>query len=177
MASNEITMRRTTKTIAASLLLAYATLTVGAQESENNGTWGGLCIGYGTRIESPGVGVMIQTWLVNWARLEIGGDYFFGGKKKDLMDRDHNVTLYDINTNIHFVVPLQGKVNPYALLGGGVVFCSGKGISSETNIGSNVGAGIDLRVSPKTRVNIEWHHQFVKDYGQSVFTLGAVFKF
>ena len=32
MASNEITMRRTTKTIAASLLLACTTLTVGAQE-------------------------------------------------------------------------------------------------------------------------------------------------
>ena len=173
---NEITMKRTTKTIAASLLLACATLAVGAQESENNGTWGGLRMGYGTRIESPGVGVMVQTWLADWARLEIGGDYFFDGNKKGLMGKDQDVTLYDLTADVHFVLPLEGKFLPYAVVGATVAAWSINS-SLDTHLGPNLGAGLDLRVSPKTRVDIEWHHNLVKDYGQSVFSLGAVFKF
>lgn len=168
-------MRRSKKLIA-SLLLACATLTAGAQDSENTGTWGGLRMGYGTRIESPSVGVMAQTWLADWARIEIGVNYFFDGNKKDLMDKEQDATLYDLTTDVHFVLPLEGNVQPYAVAGATVAMWNINS-SLDTHLGPNLGAGLDLRVSPKTRIDIEWHHHLVKDYGQSVFTLGAVFKF
>ena len=174
-------MRRV-MTLAAAALMMCGVQKAAAQESENKGTWGGLRVSYGTRIENPGIGAVLQTWLCDWARAEVGCDYFF--KKTNRTNLGNTGTgaliwateysLYDLTADVHIVVPLAGKVHPYAVAGTTVAVWDVNS-SMDTHIGPNLGVGFDLMVRSKTRLNIEWHHQLVKDYDQSVFSIGAVF--
>ena len=129
-----------------------------------------------------GVGAKLQYGFVDQFRGEVGADFFF---KKD------GVSMFDINGNFHFVVPVVEKFNVYPLAGVNISFASlddtivavaaigGVDLAnSKTRIGVNLGGGVEFFVSDKVKLVGEAKY-IVSDNGWSRFgaNVGVAFLF
>ncbi len=154
----------------------------------------GVNVGYGTEISNLGIGVKSQCGLTDAIRLEAGFDYFF---EKD------NLSMWDININAHYLIPLADKIKFYPIVGvtytnwkvdfkefdifdkiassyynptGSTLMTDG-GSKSEGKFGVNLGGGVQYDINDKWSVNFEVKYQLISDFNQAVFGLGLAYKF
>ncbi len=138
-----------------SLLIAAFSLLFVTQNTQAQTAKGdmrlGAQLGYGTEIESLGIGARFDYAITDQILLAPDLMYFFG-KSQDGVD----FSWFDINLNGNYVFEMSNPdIIPYVLAGLNIAFFSVdfEGISifpgggSSTNIGLNLGGGVDFVVS------------------------------
>ena len=118
-----------------------------------------------------GIGAKFQYGFTENFRGELSGTYFL---KKDF------VTTWDINANVHYVIPLSEGFNVYPLLGATLLGSKVEilGVSaSDSKFGINAGGGIEYFFSPNLKGNAEVKYQYVKDGDWPVIQVGVAYVF
>ncbi|MBE6288645.1 MAG: porin family protein [Bacteroidaceae bacterium] len=113
-----------------------------------------------------GIGVKLQFGLVDQLRGDVATDLFF--KKKD-------ISMVDVNGNLHYVVPIASGFNVYPLAGINLAFFNH---DIPTRLGANLGGGIEYYVASNVKIGGEAKY-IVSDNGFSRFgaNFGVTFLF
>ncbi len=113
-----------------------------------------------------GIGVKLQFGLVDQLRADVATDLFF--KKKD-------ISMVDVNGNLHYVVPVASGFNVYPLAGVNLAFFNH---DIPTRLGANLGGGIEFFVADNVKLGGEAKY-IVSDNGFSRFgaNFGVTFLF
>lgn len=136
---------------------------------------GNFNIGIDSGYNNFGIGPKFQYNFAERWRGEASFDYFF---KKDL------VSQWDLNLNVHFIIPvLNEKLNFYPLAGFTVL---GNKVSyddffgniskSTTRCGFNVGAGFEYFITEHVKATAEGKLQWA-DNSRGVISIGAAYVF
>lgn len=136
----------------------------------------GVNLSYGTEIESIGLGAKYQYNITDQIRLEPSLDYFF---------KNDGLSMFDINLNAHYLVPVSSGVKIYPLAGftytnWHVDLGDIAGLSvgaSESRVGVNLGAGAEFDVSSNLALSFELKYQLISDVDQAVLGIGLAYKF
>lgn len=144
----------------------------------------GFGLGYGTEIESIGLGIKYQYNITNPMRIEPSLNYFF---------ENDNVSMLDVNVNFHYLCPVASNVKLYPLFGltlsnwmfdmydvdwdGDHVHVDGDGNHNECRFGVNLGVGVEFALSRNWAMNLEFKYQLVSDFDQGVINIGAAYRF
>ena len=148
----------------------------------------GFGLSYGTEIESIGLGLKYQYNITNPIRLEPCLNYFL---------ENDNVSMLDINMNLHYLCPVGRSVKLYPLFGftfSNWMFDLGDGFDidvdgdhihidkdddnhNECRVGVNIGGGADFALTSSWIMNFELRYQLVSDFDQAVFNLGFAYRF
>ena len=136
----------------------------------------GFHLGYGTEIESVGIGVKYQYNILDALRLEPSVDYFF---------KNDGVDMFDFNVNAHYLFPVASGARLYPLFGltytnwhwdlgeiDGMDLSGNKG-----KFGANLGAGAEFDLNSQWMINFEIKYQIISDFDQGVFNIGVDYKF
>ena len=134
----------------------------------------GGSLSYGTETESVGIGAKYQYNITNEIRIEPSMDYFF---------KHNGLSMFDINANVHYLVPIASNVKIYPLagftftswhqdLGIGAVFGA-----STRKFGVKLGAGMEFALDRNWSMNFEMKYQLISDLDQAVFNLGVAYSF
>lgn len=133
-----------------------------------------------------GFGVKGQYGFTDNLRAELSGNYF--------LEKD-NCTMWDVNLNAHYVIPVSNGIAVYPLAGvsllGTKVDISeisynvpgygnvggGGGSASDTSFGFNAGAGVEFAITNSLKANIEGKYQIVKDWNRPVVSVGLAYCF
>ena len=141
-----------------------------------------------TEIESIGLGLKYQYNITNPIRLEPSLNYFI---------ENDNVSMLDINMNLHYLCPVGRSVKLYPLFGftfSNWMFDLGDGFDidvdgdhihiakdddnhNECRVGVNIGGGADFALTSSWIMNFELRYQLVSDFDQAVFNLGFAYRF
>ena len=109
--------------------------------------------------------------LIDRLRLEPSFNFFF---KKDF------VSMWDFNANVHYQFPVGGKVDLYPLAGLSVlgIKASVLGYSaSDTEIGLNLGGGVDFDLSERLVLNVEAKYKIGGEWSRFILSAGIGYKF
>ena len=148
----------------------------------------GFGLSYGTEIESIGLGLKYQYNITNPIRLEPSLNYFI---------ENDNVSMLDVNMNLHYLCPVGRSVKLYPLFGftfSNWMFDLGDGFDidvdgdhihidkdddhhNECRVGVNIGGGADFVLTNNWIMNFELRYQLVSDFDQAVFNLGFAYRF
>ena len=144
-----------------------------------------------------GIGGKFQYNITNGLRAEASGTYYF---KKEY------TTMWDANVNLHYLFNITNKLQVYPLVGLSVVGASvdwkdlekdhpwdeasavseywedadddaESTSSTKTNVGCNLGGGVQYWVAKNIAINVEGKYVFAKDLDRAVFSIGCVYKF
>lgn len=132
----------------------------------------GFHVGYGTEIESVGVGFKYQYNITNPIRIEPSFDYFF---------ENDRLSMFDINLNAHYLCPITNGVKFYPLAG--LTFTNWRWDAdadynlTKNKFGMNLGAGAEFFLDTNWVMNFEFKYQLISDFDQGVFNLGFAYKF
>ena len=156
-------------------LLSLIPLTSSAQGGTKSvGVFGG----YNSEVESALAGVYFQYGWNKWLRLSPNFQMIF--KKNDF-------SAFHINGNAHFVLPLNGSINIYAL--GGITYQSWRysDITFEAGdtpkevvynrFGVATGGGVEVFATKSLKFMAEGKYSFVKDYSAADFFVGIGYVF
>ncbi len=141
-----------------------------------------------TEIESIGLGLKYQYNITNPIRLEPSLNYFI---------ENDNVSMLDVNMNLHYLCPVGRSVKLYPLFGftfSNWMFDLGDGFDidvdgdhihidkdddhhNECRVGVNIGGGADFVLTSNWIMNFELRYQLVSDFDQAVFNLGFAYRF
>ena len=160
-------------------------LSVGAFAQEAGKMAVGVNAAYGmaSNYKTFGFGGKFQYSITNEWRAEASGTYFL---KKD------NVSAWDANVNVHYVIPISEGLNVYPLAGltifgvkadvpdeykSLVAAAGAETSSSETRVGFNAGGGIEYFLSEQFKINAEVKYQYTKDSDWPVISIGAAYVF
>lgn len=157
-----------------SVCLAFAAIAAQAQTGDK---FVGANVSYNNEVSNVGIGVKGQYFFTDKLRGEASADYFL---KKD------GLSMWDINTNVHYLFNVADKFKVYPLAGVGytnwkVSFDDdellGEGGSSSTGkIAINLGGGAQYELSEKMVINAELKYQIIDNYNSLVFGVGIAFK-
>lgn len=126
----------------------------------------GVHLNYGTEIESFSLGVKYQQNVTNEIRLEPSVNYYFANK---------GIDMFDVNFNAHYLFPMASNVRLYPLVG--LTFERWDILKIINRLGVNIGAGAEFDIADRWMMNMEFKHKLVKDYNQSVFSVGLAYMF
>lgn len=165
------------KTLLTLLMLTIST--VGMAQSRGQFS-AGINARYGTDVRGMGLGAKLQYGITDAWRVEGGYGRFF---KKDGMVRQ------DFSLHVHYLLPPAGLFQLYPIAGLGVATAKYDGLSKhfengqekaverETKVGADLGAGVDLTITPYFSVSLQCYYQIVKSYNQCVFSIGTLYRF
>ncbi len=137
----------------------------------------GFGLNYGTQIESMGLGVKYQYNITDPIRIEPSFNYFF---------ENDNVSMLDLNVNLHYLFPVGKGVKIYPLFGLTLanwmldiddVLLGYDVDDNECRFGVNLGGGVEFDLGRNWAINLEGKYQLVSDFDQGVISLGAVYRF
>lgn len=126
----------------------------------------GIQLNYGTEIESFSLGVKFQQNITNEIRLEPSANYYFANK---------GIDMFDLNFNAHYLFPMASNIRLYPLVG--LTFERWDIFRVKNRLGVNIGAGVEFDIADRWMTNIEFKHKLVKDYNQSIFSVGLAYMF
>ncbi len=154
--------------LAVGLLMAF---TASAQKGEMS-VGANLDFGFDHGYNNVGIGPKFQYNFAERWRGEAGFNYFF---KKDY------VSEWDLNLNVHFIVPIVSeKFNFYPLAGFTVTGAKADlgpfGSTSDTKCGFNLGGGFEYYFSEHFKANLEGKLQWA-DGSRGVIAIGAAYVF
>ena len=96
----------------------------------------------------------------------------------------HDLNEWEINGNIHYLIPFAGRFSVYPLAG--IAFQSWRGnalqndkeLSNTRNkFGINAGAGFEMNISRHLNLHIEGKYIFINDFNQANISIGLGYKF
>ena len=147
-----------------SAIMALASTAMFAQKGA---TYVGANVNYGMHSDYKnfGVGVKAQYEFLQNVRAEASFNYFF---KKD------NISMWDLNLNAHYVFHVGG-VGIYPLAGLCVVGSKVEGFDGNTDLGYNLGGGVEFPIGNNVKLNFEAKYQFVNDLDRPVISAGIAF--
>ena len=148
--------------LAAILLISLTT--VFAQKGEKSI---GFNLGYGSEIEGLKLGVNFKYNFSDQFRVAPSFDYFF---KKD------GVTLWGINADANYLFDVGGDINLYPLAGIALIGVE-VGNYSDTELGANLGCGLDFILTSAISINVEAKYQILNNWDQLIIGMGVSFKF
>lgn len=136
-------------------------------------------LSYGTETESVGIGAKYQYNITNEIRIEPSTNYFF---------KNNGLSMFDINANVHYLVPITSNVKIYPLAGFtftswnqdldlDIVGIEGDFGASASKFGVNLGAGMEFALDRNWSMDVELKYQLVSDLDQAVFNLGVAYSF
>lgn len=131
----------------------------------------GVKLNYGFDDPNVGVGLVGRYNIDNHFRPELALNYY---PESD----DHSA--WDVNANLHYIFHITNKFKLYPLGGltiTGHDFDNGLVDHSETNVGVNLGGGLQYNITRNLHLNAETYYQFVDDYDRGImnFSLSYVF--
>lgn len=129
-----------------------------------------LKLGYQSDYERFLIGVGGRINVTNSIRIAPDLSFYF--------PNDH-LTGLDINVNVHYDIPLQSNLSIYPLLGLGIVnnrFSYKGATDNSSDIGFNLGAGIDVDLGSRSYLNFEVKYMF-QDDDCAIVSLGYGIKF
>ncbi len=185
------------------MLFCVALMSVGAsaqeyyeeeEEGAKAGDWAiGLDLGMGFGDSYVNFGLMpkVQYYVTDAFRPEISFDYFI---QKD------NLSVWDINLNLHYLFHMKYGIYIYPILGatfqhthasfdelklddnGLPVLKNGKEVyetvtENKGRFGLNAGAGVQYDITPNLYCNLEMRYQYVKDFGRGILQVGIGYRF
>ncbi len=129
-----------------------------------------LSYGFKDHFNAAGLGLKMQWNVTDAIRLEPSTTYFF---------EKHNVNLWDVNFNAHYLVPVAERFYIYPLAGISLVGASydWDGADGDTDFGVNLGAGAEALLTDRVSLNLELKYQIVSDWNRPVLSLGLAYKF
>lgn len=150
-------------------LMAFVGMSAYAQ-SEKGDMAAGVNVSYGTMegYNNLGIGGKFQYNLTDAIRIEPSANYFL---KKDY------VSMWDVNVNVQYLFNVAEKLTIYPLAGATMVGMKWEGGEGDSEIGLNVGAGVEYKLTEKLGLNFDYKYQMVSELDRSVLSLGVVFKF
>ncbi len=156
------------------LAMLIAFVSIGAFAQENKVSVGAQ-LSYGSDHERVGLGIKGQYGLIDNIRLEAAFNYFF---KQD------NISLYDLNVNVHYVIPITEQFSVYPLAGLTYMKASAsvkeEGLKysvSNSKLGANLGVGAQYQLDSNWAIAGELKYQIIKDMSQLVPSIGVVYTF
>lgn len=142
-------------------------LSTGCISAQNTGTVAiGGHLGYGSQIESLGIGAHMQLNVKEFVRITPSFTLFPG--KSD---------LWMCSVDGHYLLPIKYNLMFYPIAGLNVSGWKFENTDSKTRIGLNVGAGFQYDVSFNFIANLEYRYQAITDYSQSLITAGIAYRF
>ncbi len=163
-------------------LMAFVGMSAYAQ-CEKGDMAAGVNVAYGTKdgFSNFGLGAKFQYNLTDAIRIEPSATYFL---KKD------NISMWDVNVNLHYLFNVAEKFTLYPLAGVSLVGVKASydgfeyggyeiegGSASDSKFGFNVGAGAQYWLTETFGLNFDFKYQIVSEMDRPVFSLGGVFKF
>ena len=135
----------------------------------------GISAGYMFDTENVQAGVFMHLpFAKNW-RVVPSVNYTFS---------HHDLNEWEINGNIHYLIPFAGRFSVYPLAG--IAFQSWRGnalqndkeLSNTRNkFGINAGAGFEMSISRHLNLHIEGKYIFINDFNQANISIGLGYKF
>ncbi len=175
------------------LLVALFAVVAGVSAQSQKGDRAvGLNLGYGTEIESLGIGARFMYNFTDRVRIAPEFTYFLPKSQSAVLGINAvsgKFKMWDINVNAHYLVPLQDKFQLYPIVGliisnvsaSASIYDSSlghvSGSASDTKLGVNLGVGIQYDVTSTVFVNGEVKYSLISDYDQAVISVGLGFKF
>ena len=155
------------------LLVLALCMAVAANAQKGQMALGGnLNFGIDDGYNNVGIGPKFQYNFAEKWRGEASFNYFF---EKD------NLSQWDINLNVHYIVPIANtKFNFYPLAGLTVLGMKADlgpfGSDSDTNVGFNLGGGFEYYFTEHFKANVEGKLQWADD-SRGVIAIGAAYVF
>lgn len=161
------------------LFLTMLVMLVSMSTMAQDKKWGaGLNILYGTKINNIGFGFKGQYYATEAIRVEANAALFMKNDKFKKDDVEVGMKMWDVNAVAHYLIPVASdKAFIYPLVGVGLTNWVQNALKASTRFTINAGAGFQFDVAEDFAINVEAKYQVVKDYGQGVFGVGAVYKF
>lgn len=164
------------------LVCMFAVTEANAQKRGEMAAGAQLVYGTGDGLSNFGLGAKFQWNVIDNLRLEPSFNYFF---EKDM------VNMWDLSANAHYQFSLSDSFVAYPLAGISVMGVSvdvpkfdlgygysvGGGSASDTEIGFNIGGGVDYNVTKNIAINLEAKYKIGGDWSRLVIAAGAVYKF
>ena len=148
------------------LMIACMVLFSTSMFAQQGAMYVGGNLNYGTDFENLGIGVKAQYEFIQNFRAEASSNYFL---KKD------DCTMWDINANLHYLFRISDKFAVYPLGGLSVVGTDYKGVS-DSELGINVGGGIEFPITNAVKINAEAKYRFMDDIDDhTVLSVGIAF--
>lgn len=162
-------MKRTIQLLAIFLLISIPDLL-----AQFEGTFGiGAHAGYGTEINSPGIGGHLHYYRTNNLRFAPSFTYFPEIKGDG---------MWMVEADTHYILPVSLTASLYPI--GGIhysnwVFDENTEVPKKKHhrLGTNLGLGFQHDIAYRVRANFELKYQFIRDYSQVVLTAGFGFWF
>ncbi len=163
-------------------MFCMTTTTVSAQEKGDMAAGVHLGIGAGDSFTNFGLGAKYQWNVIDKLRLEPSFTYYF---EKD------NVSMWDLNVNVHYQFVLGNSFSVYPLAGlsllgtkvsvpefdFGELGTYGGGSASDTEVGFNLGVGADYDVTEKIQLNAEAKYKIGGSWDRFFARVGVAYKF
>lgn len=140
---------------------------------------GGLGIEYGSEVEEAGLDLRLGYLLNEQWNLVADFNFFFLDNDSKFIERNY---WNELNLNAHYYFLTQEQiVSPYALGGLGLTFVGyeyddhpafGDREYSNSEIGLNVGGGLDVNVHENFKPFFEVKYLLIDDYDQGEIALG-----
>ena len=151
------------------VVLSFIALGLGSAFAQQGQKAIGVNLGYGSEIESFGLGAKFQYGITDPIRMEAAFNYFF--------ESDY-VSMWDLNLNFHYLFPLGSNFKVYPLAGLTYTNWHADIIDeNEGRVGANLGAGLQYDIASNLALNFDLKYQFVKDFDQVAFAFGIAYKF
>ncbi len=166
---------RNMKKIIALLILVASLSGAFAQAQSYNAKCLGVSTGYLFDTENAQIGIFMHLpFAKNW-RVAPSVNYAVS---------HHDLNEWEIDGNIHYLVPFAGRFSFYPLVG--IAFQSWRGnalqndkeLSNTRNkFGINAGAGFEMNISHRLNLHIEGKYILINDFNQAHISLGLGYKF
>lgn len=148
-----------------------ALLSLGASAQSKTWEVGGK-LNYGTDRPHFGIGA--------FARYNIN-DHFRPEATVNFYPKNDYVWSWDVNFNLHYLFHITDKFKLYPLGGLSVVGYDfdydGWASPSKTQVGFNLGGGLQYNLTDNLHLNAETYYQFTSDYDRAVLSVGIAYVF
>ena len=127
--------------------------------------------------DTVGMGVFVESPISS--KIKVGGGFDFWAAD----DRRETMTIRDTSFSGYgkfFIVPHTNEVTPYAVVGSGVHFISRdlpQNDRMNTELSLDMGAGIDMRITPFIAMNGEIKIKNVDNYDHTDISVSVISKF
>ncbi|MBR5086174.1 MAG: porin family protein [Muribaculaceae bacterium] len=143
-------------------LVAFAaTMTMSAQKGDFS--VGGQ-FNYASKNSMVGLGVNLEYEFIDNFRIEPEFIYYF---------ENEGISAINANLNLHYLIKTGSNFVLYPMAG----FSYARFDDSEDRFGANIGFGAEYRITNNFRFYTEERIQVLKDWNQSVTSLGVRYKF
>ncbi|MDR1203485.1 MAG: porin family protein [Tannerellaceae bacterium] len=171
------------------IALVAMSVAAGAQEKGDMAAGGNLVLGSGDSFTNFGIGAKFQYNVTNPLRLEGSLTYFLPKKESVANLVETSLSMWDLSVNGHWLFPVAENVTLYPLAGLGILGTSSSaklnmgdwgnysGSGSSTELGLNLGGGIDLKLTDELIFNAELKYKTTSSWNRLLISAGLAYKF